>query len=367
VSGRPTWLPAVLLPLRVVSFVATGGIPVVIAALLGRNDVTEIACLAWMGFAAAGALVTTMRPAGSAWRAMARGAAMAIAVGAPLGAWLAWHLGAPARGFAVELLVPFVLDGIVAAGRAHVAAALRGAGREIPLAVANAAGAVVSVGVIAAASSEVSAAAIPWGLLAGDVVAGWVLAASARAAGAGAGASAGASAGAGAGAGAGAWVCAAVAQTVVPFAGVVGGGTLLLLSCAVALAPAMLVPEVPVTRRSVAAVLAAMVAASVVLAVAREPLTGVLYGHGAMDYGGLRRIMHLLPYALCGTAPLGALRMLERTATNEDRLRASGLAAAATALVAAALVRPLGLEGLALAMVAGITVGVAVLGARRRT
>jgi O-antigen/teichoic acid export membrane protein len=162
------------------------------------------------------------------------------------------------------------------------------------------------------------------------------------------------------------WACAAAGQVAARFVEVEGGGTLLLLASAVAMAPVMVLPEMRATRRSVGAVVVAMLAASAVLALLREPLVSALYAHGVMDYGGQRRIMHLVPYALAATAPLGALGLLERVASPARQRAAAGLGALVTAAAAAMLVRTMGLEGVALATGAGMVVAATVLAVRKQ-
>ena len=110
-----------------------------------------------------------------------------------------------------------------------------------------------------------------------------------------------------------------------------------------------------------------MLAASATLALMREPVVTALYAHGVMDYGGQRRIAHLLPYALAGTAALGASRLLERAASPARQRAAASLGALATALSAAVLVRTMGLEGIALATSEGMVVAATVLAVRKRT
>jgi len=162
------------------------------------------------------------------------------------------------------------------------------------------------------------------------------------------------------------WACAAVGQVAAQFAAVEGGGTLLLLASAVAVAPVAVLPEVRVTRRALGGVVVAMLAASAAIALLREPLVSALYAHGVMDYGGQRRIMHLVPCALAGTAPLGALRLLERAASPARQRAAAGLGALVTAVAAAVLVRTMGLEGIALATAGGMAVAATVLAVRKQ-
>ncbi|HEX3343258.1 MAG TPA: lipid II flippase MurJ, partial [Polyangiaceae bacterium] len=165
-----------------------------------------------------------------------------------------------------------------------------------------------------------------------------------------------------------------VDQLMATLAGVVGGGTLLKLSGDVATVPTSLLQAtlLPVllthlsddlaagqgrelrakVRRALVSVMAILVAASVVLWLVSRPLLHAVFGHGAMDWLGVERMVHLLPYHLVGLAPFGALLVLARAhvaAQNSRIMLSMGvLNAALNAGLNVALLPWLGLEGIAL-------------------
>jgi putative peptidoglycan lipid II flippase len=121
-------------------------------------------------------------------------------------------------------------------------------------------------------------------------------------------------------------------QLMSGLAGVVGGGTLVRYASDVASLPtsalqATLFPVLmtrlaqdaaepnrllTTVRRTVGVVVTVLVATSAALVAVRTPLSALLFGHGSMDAGGVRRIAEILPWGLLGVAPFGALLVLAR-------------------------------------------------------
>jgi putative peptidoglycan lipid II flippase len=161
-------------------------------------------------------------------------------------------------------------------------------------------------------------------------------------------------------------------QLMAGLAGVVGGGTLLRYAGDVASLPtsilqATLFPvlltrlarEAPhpeafaaTTRRTLAAVVALLAVFAAVMVALRRPLCALLFLHGAMDAGGVERIAGILPWALAGAVPFGALLVLARAhvAMQNSRIMPSMgvLNSALNAAFNAVFVRALGLSGIAL-------------------
>jgi putative peptidoglycan lipid II flippase len=161
-------------------------------------------------------------------------------------------------------------------------------------------------------------------------------------------------------------------QLMSGMAGVVGGGTLLRYATDVASLPtsilqATLLPVLltrlaqqasrpsllrATTRRTLFTVALLLLAASALLIVLRMPLCRLLFLHGAMDLAGVARIASVLPWALAGVAPFGALLVLARAhvAQQNSRIMPSmGILNSVCNLVLnVALVGPMGLAGIAL-------------------
>ncbi len=169
-------------------------------------------------------------------------------------------------------------------------------------------------------------------------------------------------------------------QFVAAFAGIVGGGTLLRYSNDVATVPTSLVQAalLPVllshlaqirhagldseqsiqrfrvtVHKTLGVVFTLLVGAAVLLHAVRYPLLELAFLRGAMDPAGVAKMAHILPYHLVGLAPFGALLVLGRAHValqNSGILVRLGLFNAITnVLLNVVLVRPLGLEGVALA------------------
>ena len=163
-----------------------------------------------------------------------------------------------------------------------------------------------------------------------------------------------------------------VDQLMAGIAGVIGGGTLLRYATDVASLPnsvlqATLFPvlltrlaqEAPrpaqfiaTTRKTLVAVVAILSAASALLMVFRTPICSILFLHGAMDRAGVARITQVLPWALAGVAPFGALLVLARAhvARQNSRIMPSmgALNSALNAALNLLFVGSLGLSGIAL-------------------
>jgi putative peptidoglycan lipid II flippase len=161
-------------------------------------------------------------------------------------------------------------------------------------------------------------------------------------------------------------------QLMAGLAGVVGGGTLLRYAGDVASLPTSILQAVlfPVlltrlareatrpaefaatTRRTLFAVVALLAGFSALFIAFRTPLCTLLFLHGAMDRAGVARIAGILPWALVGAAPFGALLVLARAHVAQQNSRIMpGMGVLNSALNAAfnlLLVGPLGLAGIAL-------------------
>ena len=161
-------------------------------------------------------------------------------------------------------------------------------------------------------------------------------------------------------------------QLMAGLAGVLGGGTLLRYAADVASLPTSILqatlfpvlltrlareatrPEefAATTRRTLAAVVGLLAGFSALLVVFRRPLCALLFLHGAMDSAGVARIAAILPWALIGAAPFGALLVLARAhvALQNSRIMPGMgvLNSACNAAFNLAFVGFLGLSGIAL-------------------
>jgi putative peptidoglycan lipid II flippase len=106
------------------------------------------------------------------------------------------------------------------------------------------------------------------------------------------------------------------------------------------------------TRRTVVTVASSLVFFAAALIAFRTPLCRLLFLRGAMDATGVARIADILPWAVAGAAPFGALLVLARAhvACQNSRIMPSMgiLNAGLNALFNALFVGPLGLSGIAL-------------------
>ncbi len=161
-------------------------------------------------------------------------------------------------------------------------------------------------------------------------------------------------------------------QLMAGLAGVIGGGTLVKYAGDVAALPtsvlqATLFPVllrrlaleashteqfIATTRRTAVTVALSLAFVAAVLIGFRTPLCRLLFLRGAMDATGVARISAILPWALAGAAPFGALLVLARAHVarqNSQIMPSMGvLNAALNALFNALFVGPLGLAGIAL-------------------
>jgi putative peptidoglycan lipid II flippase len=164
-----------------------------------------------------------------------------------------------------------------------------------------------------------------------------------------------------------------VDQLMAGLAGVVGGGTLLRYAGDVAALPTSILQAVlfPVlltrlagevrrpeafaatTRRTLVVVVLLLASFSGLMIALRAPVCELLFLHGTMDRDGVARIAGILPWALVGAAPFGALLVLARAhvALQNSRIM-PGMGLLNSLLnvgLNAALVGVVGLGGLSLA------------------
>jgi putative peptidoglycan lipid II flippase len=161
-------------------------------------------------------------------------------------------------------------------------------------------------------------------------------------------------------------------QVMSRLAGVLGGGTLLLYAGSVASLPTSILQATlfPVfltrlseeatrpsdflrtTRRTLAASMLLLGASAALLAVFRVPACRLLFLHGVMDEPGAETIADIVPWALLGVAPFGALLLLARAhvAGQNSRIMPSMgvLNATCNAVLNLIFVGRLGLSGIAL-------------------
>ena len=164
-------------------------------------------------------------------------------------------------------------------------------------------------------------------------------------------------------------------QWVAGLAGIVGGGTLLRYAGDLALAPTSILQAVVLSvlmsrlagfdaarqrdqlaatlGRTLLAVIGFLLICMAAAYVARGPLTRIVFRHGAMDDAAAAEMTALLPWYLVGLVPFGALLVLARAHValqNSRIMRSMGiLNAVCNVVLDVALVRPLGLRGIALA------------------
>jgi putative peptidoglycan lipid II flippase len=161
-------------------------------------------------------------------------------------------------------------------------------------------------------------------------------------------------------------------QLMAGLAGVLGGGTLIRYASDVAALPTSILQATvfPVLlsrlaheaerpahfsatmRRTLFSVITLLILAAGLVAAIRRPLCALLFAHGAMDAGGVERMADILPWGLIGVPPFGALLVLARAhvALQNSRIMPSMGVINATLNVAlnAVFVRFLGLAGILL-------------------
>ena len=163
-----------------------------------------------------------------------------------------------------------------------------------------------------------------------------------------------------------------VDQLMAGMAGVIGGGTLLRYAGDVASLPTSLLQAtlLPVfltgvarqagdreaffatTRRTVLYVVLMLAGLAAAFALLRGPLCRLVFLHGAMDARGIDQMIAILPFALLGVAPFGALLVLARAHVAQQNTRIMPsmgvLNSACNALLNWVFVRSFGLPGIAL-------------------
>jgi len=382
--------------------------PLLLAAWFGRSEVTDVFFLFSVYFAFAGSMlsgglqdsvlvpiVTAVRRSGAAGvqglassllgHILVAAPVVAAVLGAVAIAWARVRLPGPLFATAAALSLWFGLHLVAIGVRSLMVALLNSHGRYIAHPVASGTGFGLALVTIAAARHALGVVAVPLGLLAGEVLAIAILASFATIA-----------------IGvrfrpslarpepvrrffrlvasdiAGATITRinpVVDQLVAATVGVVGGGTILRYAMDVGSVPTMLLQAtvLPVllgrlsieaagespralerTLRSTLVVTAALLGVLAgVLVLARRPVLRAAFLHGTMDADAVESMAGVLPWALAGSIPFGALLVLARAhlALQNTRIMLPlGLLNASLNLVLdLVLVRALGLKGIAFA------------------
>jgi putative peptidoglycan lipid II flippase len=397
-----------LLPLQIVLRASEALLPVLLGAWFGRSSSTDVYYFTWAFFQLTGSLIfaayqdsaavpilTEAKLAGDRALATVTGSLLAhtALVGAALAAGAAVVAVAVLRaaygGAELELasrMVPvFAAYLVVLGARTFFEAWLLVERRYFSSPVCRGAGAAVMLGTVWLARTRLGIVAVPLGLLAGELVSAsalaWVVFGRLRrrtslnlarpepvrrfgrlAASEVAGATV-------------TRINPVVDQLMAAVAGVAGGGTLLSYSLDAALVPtsilqAVLLPLLlsrfseDIARgdlrqfradlaRSLVVVTTLLLGVGLAMLSLRAPILRIAFLRGAMDAAGVERMVTLLPYHLLGLAPFGALLVLTRAhiaLKNSGIMFSMGVLNAALNLVLDfALVRWLGLEGIALA------------------
>jgi putative peptidoglycan lipid II flippase len=298
--------------------------------------------------------------------------------------WFRVRYDGDAFVLAARMVAPFALYLLALATKTFFAALLNADHRYVPFPVASALGAAVTIGVIAAGRHELGVLSVPIGSLCGELTAIALLASVALGA-------------AGmkmrltlarpepvrrfaklvaseVGGSAVTRINPVVDQLMAGLAGVVGGGTMLRLTGDVSSLPTSLLQAalLPVllshladdfaagrsdtlratVRHALASVGAILVASALLLYFVRAPLLRLLFAHGAMDAGGVERMIRLFPYHLVGLPAFGALLVLARAHVaikNSGIMIGMGaLNATLNAVFNVVLLKAIGLEGIAL-------------------
>jgi putative peptidoglycan lipid II flippase len=397
-----------LLPMQIVFRAGEAALPLLIAMWFGRSAETDLYFLGAAFFVFAGSLVAASfqdsalvpilaelkaeepaevpRVAGSLlMHALVYGGAIAVLVGAFALGWAWLHAAEVPFGVARTMIPAFVLWMVALGARSFFAGMLNANGWYFAPPIASGLGMTASLLLLATLHRQLGIVIVPVGSLAAEVVATLVLA----------------------------WiairkaklplvlslvrsepvmrfwklVAAAVAgatitrinpmidQLMARLSDVVGGGTLLRLAGDVASVPTSLAQAAlfsvllsqlsreaargawedfaSTLRRALWGTMGVLAAASLLLALARGPLLRLVFLHGAMDEGGVERLAEVLPWALLGVAPFGAVLLfaLAHVALQNNRIMiALGVLNAALNLgFDWLLVGPFGLRGIALA------------------
>jgi len=399
----------VLLAAQVVFRAGDAALPLLLAAWFGRSSSTDVYYFSWAAFAFAGSLVfsvfqdsavvpilTELRVRGEhAMAARVRGSLLThtLVLGGVLSAIIgmlaigtfAVRYDGPDLALAAKMVPLFCLFLVAMSVRTFFVAVLNAEHRYLAHPIAGAASIATTIGLIAALHRTAGIVVVPAAALAGELVSIGILGhltigalglripltlerpepvrrfAKLVASEAGGGALT--------------RINPVFDQLMAGFAGVVGGGTLLrysgdVSSVLTSLLQASLLPvllsvlsdeaaraggEGPfkaTVHRSLAWSFGLLGAASLLVYAIRGPLLRLVFLHGQMDAAGVDRMIDILPYHLVGIAPFGALLVLARAhvALKNSRIMISMgvLNASANVIFDVALVKPLGLRGLAL-------------------
>lgn len=416
-----------LLPAQLVFRAGEAVLPLVLALGFGRSHATDVYTLTAAAFVLAAALLfgafqdsalvpiylreKLERPAelpaflgALAGHAAVAGAVASVAVTGAALAWFRLRLGDDDFRDARLMAAPFSVLLLATATKAFFATLLNADQRFLPYPLASAAGTVALFAVVAVFGPRYGVVVVPFAQLAGELVAAGLLAfvairyagvrlrpslarpeplrrlarlVSSEIAGS-----------------AVARVNPVVDQAMAGLAAVAGGGTLLKYAGDVATVPTSLLQAslLPVllahvathharrdlaavratVRRGLAAAVIGLGVAALVLYVARRPLLRLVFLHGHMDPAGVEHLVALFPMILVGLPPFGALLVLARAhvALENGRIMPSMglLNASLNAALNLALVRALGLPGIALAtsLVSWIVAGVFLVRLRAR-
>jgi len=398
-----------LLPIQIVFRGGEAVVPLLLAAWFGRTRETDAYYLAWAVFTFGGSflaaayqdsalipVLTELQARGDRERAyvatirsllghtLAYGAGLGAIVAALTLGWFRWRYEGELQVVAAELLPPFAAFLVALAVRALAVGVLNQRGRYHLHPVASGAGIVVALALITAFRGALGIRILPLAWLAQEAVAGaiaWrVLAADVgsrltptleRTEGArrflrlvtfevlG---------------GALTRVNPVVDQAIAGLSSWVGAGTVLryafdVASLPTSIAQASVFPVLlshlseeaaarrwdrfeQTVHRALLGVCALLLAMSALLVAFRGPVLRLVFLHGAMDAVGVERIGDVLPYAVAGAAPFGALLVLARAhvALQNSRIMVSMGAynAALNAVFDVVLFQWLGVRGIAL-------------------
>jgi putative peptidoglycan lipid II flippase len=396
-----------LLPVQIVFRTGEAIVPLLLAAWFGRNPGTDVYYLSWAFFTFAGSLLASAfqdsalipvmadvqarepasygKVAGSLLaHTLAYGSALAVVMGGVALAWFGVRYDGDLFRVAASLVPPFAGYLVALCTRAFFVGLLNARGHYFAHPVASGAGITTAIAVIYFGRTRFDVVILPVAWMIGEIVACAVLA----------------------------WITfglvklrltlslarpepvtrffrlvasevtgsaitrinPVVDQVMAGMAGVVGGGTLLRYAFDVASLPtsavqATILPVLlshfsyDVAARNVAgftrtvknallAVTAILVAMCALLTFFRGPILRLVFLHGEMDAAGVDAMADILPYALLGVAPFGALLILARAhvALQNSRIMISMgiLNAGLNAVFNVVFLHFFGLRGLAL-------------------
>jgi putative peptidoglycan lipid II flippase len=408
-----------LLPAHVIVRAGEGALPLLLAALFGRSHVTDVYYFAFYVFSFAGSLVFSAYQDSSLVPVLAEmrltnpkgvprllgamllytlivGGALAVVIGACAAGYFAIKYEGADRELALWVVVPLTFYLLALSTKTFLSTVLNSERKFFAQPVALAFGVVANVSLIFALRGKIGVVAIPVGSLAGELVASAVLFYAVRAMGVHVEwtlerpeplKKATCLIAAEVGGAAVTRINPVIDQLMAGFAGVAGGGTLLKYAFDVATVPTSLLQATllpvflshiaddfaqgdvakvrRVVRRSVLYVAAIMAASGLLLFAVRGPLLRLVYLHGAMDPAGVDRMASIFPYALAGLPPFAILLVVVRAhiaVKNSPIMVPMGfLNAACNAVFNLVLIKPFGLEGLALSTTCTQTVVAMVL------